>query len=142
MSAQVTVVIPEPLFKRANALARARMRPIETVIAEALDLGLSSETAEVQEGESNSPFASAGEEGKRLAEETAAYEAMHGQLLTSHPGEHVAIYNGQLVDHDPDLLTLVSRIDALYPDEVVLIKQVMPLPERVLRVFSPRLERI
>lgn len=139
MAEQFTITIPEPLYRRARALARSRNRSLDVLIADALDRGLLQATAE---DAYESPFASEGEDGEKLTRETGAYEAMHDQLITKYFGEHVAIYNGQLVDHDPDLLTLVSRIDALYPDEVVLIKHVMPLPERMLRVYSPRLERI
>ncbi len=142
MTEQFTITIPEPLFKRAKALARARKRPLEKVIAEALDRALPTDTADLEEERYGLPFASAGEEGEKLDQETVAYEAMHNQLLATYAGEHVAIYNGQLVDHDSDFLSLVDRIDSLYPDEVVLIKRVTPLPERVLRVYSPRLERI
>lgn len=142
MTEQFTITIPEPLYRRARALAKSRNRSLDVLIADALDRGLTTDEADIEEEQSSSPFASAGEEGKKLHEETVAYEAMHDQLLATHFGEHVAIFNGQLVDHDPDFLTLLGRIDARYPDDVVLIKQVTPLPERELRIYSPRLERI
>lgn len=139
MTEQFTITIPESLYRRARALAQSRHRSFDVFIADALDRGLHQAAAE---DAYESPFATEGEDSEKLTRETAAYEAMHDQLIAEYFGKHVAIYNGQLVDHDPDLLTLVGRIDALYPDEVVLIKQVAPLPERVLRVYSPRLERI
>ena len=141
MTEQFTITIPEPLYRRARALARSRNSPLDDLIAEALDRGLPDDTADVEEKQYVSPFASAGEEGAKLHKETVAYEAMHTQLLAQYAGEYVAIFNGQLVDHDTDELALLLRIDAEYPDEVVLMKQVLSSPMREFFVRSPRLER-
>ncbi len=67
-----------------------------------------------------------------------AYQSMHHYLWSQYPEQHVAIYNGRLVDHDEDGIALSRRIYARYPDEFVLIKKVEPQPKRTLRFRSPR----
>jgi hypothetical protein len=64
---------------------------------------------------------------------------MHPELIEQYNGQYVAIWQGQLVGHDPDELALLRRIEADYGDEVVLLKQVRPLPEPILQMHSPRL---
>ena len=138
MTEQFTITIPESLYRRARALAKSRNRALDVLIADALDRGLLQTTAEdIHE----SPFSSEGEDGEKLSLETACYEAMHAQLLTQYAGEYVAIFNGELVDHDTDELALLSRLNADYPNEVVLMKRVLPSPMREFFVRSPRLER-
>jgi uncharacterized iron-regulated protein len=76
-----------------------------------------------------------------MTQEEAAYQAMHAELVCSHLGDYVAIYQGQLVDHDADELHLLRRLDTAYPNKVVLMKQVRTTPQIELHHRSPRLER-
>jgi hypothetical protein len=78
-------------------------------------------------------------ESERMDQETLAYRQMHLQLWAHYAGQYVAIYQGELVDHDADELALLHRVEANYGDEVVLLKQVRPLPEPELRFRSPHL---
>ena len=68
----------------------------------------------------------------------AAFEAMLTALLAQYAGEFVAIHQQQVVDHDPDELTLFDRICRDYPDEVVLIRPVLATSEPPLNFRSPR----
>lgn len=138
MAEQFTITIPESLYRRARALAQSRNRSLDGLIADALDRGLLQTSAE---DAYESSFATEGEDGEKLTRETAAYEAMHAQLLAQYAGEFVAIFNGQLIDHDTDELALLDRLDAEYPEEVVLMKRVLPSPMQEFFVRSPRLER-
>jgi hypothetical protein len=140
MAAQVTITIPDALYQRARVLARRRRRPLDTIIADALDRGLATEPLE-DEVVMDSSFATDDEVGERLARETAAYKAMHEELMADHAGHYVAVFNGRLVDFDSDETALLRRIEATYPDDIVLMKRVMPLPEREFWIRSPRLER-
>lgn len=79
------------------------------------------------------------EASRILARETEAFRAMHDQLLKEYAGQYVAIHQGQLVDHDPDQFALYLRMDKLYPDEILLIKQVSPVVDEVYTIRSPRL---
>jgi hypothetical protein len=49
------------------------------------------------------------------------------------------MYKGKVVDHDADHLQLIRRIDAQYPDEIVLIRQVQEQLPAFLREPLSRL---
>jgi hypothetical protein len=79
---------------------------------------------------------------RKMQEETKAFERMHNQLVTQFLDQYVAIHNGELIDHDADLLTLRRRIRKHFGRMPILLRQVTPeckLPEIVIR--SPRIER-
>lgn len=128
MADQVTVTIPQRVYDRAQQLALLHNKEVADVLAEALEL------AEEAGREAQS-------EEQLMAREEAAYQAMREELVARYVGEYVAIHRGQLVDHDSDELALLKRIDAKYPDEVVLMRRVLPQPESELRFRSPRLIR-
>ncbi|MCB0109856.1 MAG: hypothetical protein KDE53_28230 [Caldilineaceae bacterium] len=73
---------------------------------------------------------------EKMKAETAAYERMHAQLITEHLGEHVAIHNGQMVDHDSDLVALRKRIRQRFGRMPILLREVTlerVLPELLIR---------
>lgn len=76
-----------------------------------------------------------------MEQNAAAYKAMHPQLLEQYADQHVAIYDGELVDHDSDPTALLRRISANYPDQIVLRRKVTQEPERELRIRHPLFER-
>jgi hypothetical protein len=59
-----------------------------------------------------------------MRREEAAYQAMHDELYENYPGQHVAIFQGQLVDRDEDSVALYRRIRQKYPGEFVLMTRV------------------
>jgi hypothetical protein len=70
--------------------------------------------------------------------EVQAYAAMHPSLWERFPTQYVAVYQGQLVDHDADALALSRRVHMRWPKEFVLIRKVEAKPDRELRIRSPR----
>ncbi len=110
--------IPQTIYRRVRKLARNRNQSVDAV----LEAGVTMVEA------STGPLES-------------EVEAMHPELMAHYAGQYVAIYQGQLIDHDQDEIALLSRLDDQYPDEVVLMKKVRPLPEPELRHRSPRLVR-
>lgn len=54
-----------------------------------------------------------------------AFEAAHTGLVETHLGLFVAFHQGKLVDQDDDELRLVRRIDQKFPEQVVLVRQVL-----------------
>jgi hypothetical protein len=56
-------------------------------------------------------------------------------------GQHVAIYGGQLVDHDQDFAALFERIEKAYPDEFVWLATVGEEPLPTIYHRSTRLIR-
>ena len=73
--------------------------------------------------------------------EVAKFEQMHAELWKQYPNQYIAMYQGQVIDDDNDLVTLALRIEEQYPDEVVLIRQVLPELPKPLMFRSPRLVR-
>ncbi len=78
---------------------------------------------------------------EKLRVEFEHYQAMHAELKPSYFGQHVAIHEGKLVDHDLDPAALVRRVRERFGRIPVLITQVEdePIQEYVIR--SPRLVR-
>ena len=76
-----------------------------------------------------------------IEREIEAFRQMHPNLLKRYFGQYVAIYQGQLVDHDQDRLALYLRIDNKFPDVPVLMRPVRSEVDRIITIRSPRLER-
>lgn len=126
MAEQINIPIPQTLYQRVRELARVRKSSVDDVLDSAITLA-------------ETTLSQATSEEAAMSREEAAYRMMHTELIAHYADEYVAIYQGQLVDHDRDELALLRRLDAQYPNEVVLMKQVRPLPEPELRFRSPRL---
>ena len=75
-----------------------------------------------------------------MEQEAKAFRRLHPQLLDSIPDEYAAVYQGRLVDHDPDQLALLQRVEERYPGLPVLIRQVHPEAEQIINILSPRIE--
>lgn len=80
------------------------------------------------------------ERHRALEEEDKAYQRLHPDLVQSIYGEYAAVYGGELVDHDADLLALYLRVEKRFEDLPVLIRKVKSEPEEVIVVRSPRIE--
>lgn len=126
MAEQINISISQTLYRRVRELARLRKRPVDDVLEAAITLA-------------EAALLPAADEEAAMVQEEAAYRAMHAELMAQYAGEYAAIHQGRLIDHDRDELALLRRLDTHYPDDVVLMKQVRPLPESELRFRSPRL---
>ena len=124
---QVTLHVSPAVYQRAQRLAALTQRGVNEVLVDAIVLD------EIDEGALLDV---------EVARERTTYLALHPLLLEKYPGEQVAIYHGQLVDHDKDGVALSLRIYARFPDEFVWIAPVKsePLEEWVVR--SPRFEAL
>jgi len=71
--------------------------------------------------------------------EMEAYITLHPALKAAYMGQHVAILDGQLIDHDSDPAALYERIAARYPDRFVWLTAVEEKPLATLRFRSPRI---
>ena len=129
MFQQITVSIPQKLYRRVRDLARARNQPVDDVLVEVLEHAIPAEKS-VPGNQEEDP----------MEREMQAFIQMHPMLKEKHLGQHVAILNGQLIDVDQDYGALYERIDAQYPDQLVWMARVddEPMPTLVFR--SPRLE--
>lgn len=129
MDRRLTLTIPDDLYRQAEQRAHSEDRPIADVFYDAL-------------AESFLSIAHIHPKREQMEQEQAAFQRMLPELLASHAQEYVAIHHGQLVDHDKEQIALVTRVDAAYPQEVVLIKQVKGEPDKVLHMRSPRLLKL
>ena len=124
MNSGMTVTIPSQLYKRVQFVAQKQRRPVNDVAQEMLEQGLLSLESLVTNPEKE--------------REKNAFRRLHTALLEQYIGEYVAIYGGELVDHDANQAELVARIDKKYPDLFVLIRPVRQGPEIVYEHRSMR----
>jgi hypothetical protein len=78
---------------------------------------------------------------EKLIAESNAFDQQHETLLARYQNEYVAVHQGLVFDHDPDLRTLHLRVFARLGHTPVLLKRVTDEPQRELVFRSPRLER-
>ncbi len=79
---------------------------------------------------------------RKIQREINAFRAMHAELWAQYPHQYVAIYRDRLIDHDPDQLALLRRVEERYPEAPVLIQQVIAEPEEVYAFRSPRVAEL
>lgn len=127
MSKQITLTLPDDVYEQIQQTADADQRPIADFLTDTIVEA--------------TPIFSVDPRRPAMLREKAAYLAMHSQLLEQYEGMYVAIFQGQVADHDQDVSELIRRIERDYPDEIVMVKQVTEEPDRVLHIRSPRLVR-
>lgn len=72
--------------------------------------------------------------------ETEDFWEMHDELVGKYEGEHVAIYQGKVVDHDRNASRREKRVRAHSSELPVLIAPVTPRPRRDLRWIGGKME--
>jgi hypothetical protein len=75
-----------------------------------------------------------------MEKEVASYEAQHQELVVQYLGEHIAMYQGKVIDHDRAMFSLLDRVNANYLHHVILVQQVQPTLPPPLVFRSPRLQ--
>ena len=80
-------------------------------------------------------------ERRAIQKETRAFWDMHSELLQTYAGQHVAMYQGQVVDHEVDASRLEKRVRERFGPLPVLIAPVRPGPRRDLRWRGGSIER-
>ena len=78
---------------------------------------------------------------EKLRAERQAFDRQKEVLLAQYRGEYVAVHQGQVIDHDPGLGVLHSRVFARLGSMPVLLKRVTDEPDREWVFRSPRFER-
>ncbi|MDQ3249496.1 MAG: DUF5678 domain-containing protein [Chloroflexota bacterium] len=132
MAMQITLTISERLYERASRLAQLRQQDVAEAIADYLDDHLP--VAEMD----TAVTASQPLHPSSLEQEKIAYIKMHTRLKEQHLGQHVAIYQGKLIDYDSDYGALYERIRQRYPREIVWLATVKEEPIETIHVRSPR----
>ncbi|MDQ4076253.1 MAG: DUF5678 domain-containing protein [Chloroflexota bacterium] len=124
MGVQIHLSVPDKVYQQAAQVAQRTNRSIEDVLTDTLVRAF--------------PPLHVHAKRDQMQQEEAAFEALHPTLLERYPDEYVAIHGGAVVDHDRDEIALVQRLDAHYPQQVVLIRQVRPEGPPPLHFRSPR----
>lgn len=127
MEYTVTLTLPPKVYREAEKQATATNRTIEQVLAE-------------QREGSVQPFPSIHISPNRaaMAREDEAYQRLHPTLVQQLLGYYVAIYQGQVVDHDLNEDALLERRRRNYTGKVVLVRRVEAEAARELVLRSPR----
>jgi hypothetical protein len=125
MTTRIVVDLPDHVYRRIESLARQSQRDVNAVVAEVVSRSVQ-------------PFP-VNPNREAMLREAEAYRRLHPELVKAFAGRHVAILDGQVVDHDSDPVALLRRVRQNYPDRTVLRRKVDSLPEKVLYFRSPRL---
>ena len=119
----MTIELREPsLVEQVKRLAANQERPAEEVLENAVEAHLDQIEREA------------------IHAETEAFWDQHDLLAKEFPGEHVALYQGEVVDHDKDPSRLARRVRGQFGELPVLIAPVTPGPRRELRWIGGRIE--
>jgi hypothetical protein len=136
MSVQVTLNIDSDLYRRAEKIARSRRRDVADLLAESITLPDMPPAAK-ENGPKAVTTSSASAE-RDVAREEAAFYRLHPELWQKYPGQYVAIYNEEVVDHDVDQVSLYLRVKAQYPGQFVWIAPVKETAAEEYVIRSPR----
>lgn len=78
----------------------------------------------------------------KLDQEIAAFERLHPDLVKTHLGKWVAVFDQQLVDHDQERQALYQRVRAKYGRATILIRRVLEQPVEELWIRTPSTGKI
>jgi hypothetical protein len=117
--------LSDPVYREAQKVAHSTQQNVHDVLADVIT-------------RSFQPFP-VHENRDAMLKEIKAYKALHPQLVDQFRGQYVAIFQGEMVDHDIDPVELLKRVKQQYPDQTVLQRKVESDPDPVLRFRSPRL---
>jgi len=81
-------------------------------------------------------------EQEAIHAETQAFWTMHDELLRTYPGQCVALYQSNVVDHDEDVSRLEKRVRERFGLLPVLIAPVKPGQRRDLRWLGGRIKGV
>ncbi len=126
MSQSIIITLPDNVYRRVQNLARETQRDISELVTERVINSFAGYTFP------------ADPDRPKMLRERAAYEEMHTSLLPDYLGQYVALYRGELIDSDTDVVILNERVRAKYPDELIMITKVEQKPQRTVDLRSPR----
>ncbi len=76
---------------------------------------------------------------EKIHKEFEHYKALHAELKAKYLGQHVAVHEGQVVDHDADLSALIRRVRQRFGRIPIMFTQVGEQPTREFTTHSTRL---
>ena len=78
---------------------------------------------------------------EKIRAETEAFTQQRQELLAKYAEQYIAMHDGQVIDHDPDLRILHLRVFDQLGQTPVLLKKVTDQPGQEWVFRSPRFER-
>jgi len=79
---------------------------------------------------------------RRISEESLTYQQRHVELKAHYLGEYIAMCDGQVVDHGPDVVVLRQRVRQRFGRKPVMITLVEEVAERPLARHGFRTETV
>lgn len=122
MSTEVLLTVPDEVYDQVEQAANNAERNVVDLLLETITRTFAPPPIDPKRAQMN--------------RNVAAYQSLHVQLVKNYLGQYVAIYQGQLVDHDADPIVLLRRVRAKYPNQVVLRRKVEPVAEREITKSS------
>ena len=113
MSEQITITLSNEIYRQIAQQATLNRQNISDVVHDVVVRTFTSQ---------NTPVNPARD---KMLQEVEAYKKLHPALVKTHLGQFIAIFQGQLVDSDPDKQTLFFRIKENFPNQIVLQRQVL-----------------
>lgn len=110
MSMQVTLTLPDAIYAEASHVAKRRKRDVVEVLTDALQREFAPLPVHPRRRE--------------MLREIEAFKQLHPTLVTRYLGQFVAVFSGQVIDHDADIVALKYRVSKKHLHEIVLIRQV------------------
>lgn len=134
---RLTVHLSNDLHHRTQRIAAHRNTTLSAVVRTALEnfLKETESTGTVAQELFENPA------DEKIQREKAFFAAQQPALQRRYPGEFVAIHEGRVIDHDPNLAMLHRRVVKVVGAMPVLLKRVDDPVNRELILRSPRLER-
>ena len=133
MTTQILLMLPDELYGEAADVAESQNLHVDDLLITLIRTGLPKLRDKVD--------VVTYEPDRDVDKEIIAYHKLHPTLKQNYLGQHVAIYKGELIDHDADGVALSQRVYEKYPDKFILIRQVEVESDRILHFRSPRLVR-
>ena len=120
--------MPVDVVREAKAAAARQGCTLAIVVTQALERGLRPGNRSATSDGAANDFENA----------VAWFERNRESLLRKHPGDYVAIIDGEVVDHDADFEALAIRVFARLGARSVFMPRVERDEGRRMRVRSPR----
>ncbi len=79
---------------------------------------------------------------RKISEESLAYQQRHAELKAQYLGQYIAMCDGQVVDHDTDVIVLRQRVRLRFGRKPVMITRVEEIAERPLARHGFRTETV
>ncbi|MBX2998628.1 MAG: ribbon-helix-helix protein, CopG family [Caldilineaceae bacterium] len=134
---RLTVHLSTDLHSRARQIAAQR----NTTLSEVMRTALENYLEETEPAEAIAQERVENPDDEKMRREKAFFAAQQPVLQRLYPGEFVAVHEGQVIDHDPNLAALHRRVVSVIGATTVLLKHVDEPVNREFVLRRPRLER-